>query len=361
VKMISVLHRDEDPFFEFPEDVAVTIAHDRRPRGPFERLLARRPSLLLHPGDRAHDRSTLLTDLRLLRALWHAPADVVIGTRPALNLLALAARRPGTAAVGWEHMHFSIHRPAMKAQMRRSYGDLDALVVLTEGDRESFAEVLGPEARIEAIPNAVPPLPGPRAPLDEPVLLAAGRLSPQKGFDRLISAFARIADEEPDWTLRICGGGPKRSLLKKRIAEHRLKGRVVLAGRVPRLWEEMERASMFVLSSRFEGFPMVLVEAMSKGLPIVAFDCPTGPREVVRTDYNGILVPNKDGPAFARAMLELMRDPERRKRLGAGSVEVAGRYTLDRIGPRWDALLADVARRRARAPGGASVAPGRVL
>jgi glycosyltransferase involved in cell wall biosynthesis len=254
-------------------------------------------------------------------------------------------------------MNLQRHRPAMKAEIRRSYPRLDALVVLTGGDRDAYAEALGPGLRIDVIANAVPAMPGPPSPLTEPVILAAGRLTPQKGFDLLAEAFALIADEAPDWTVRICGDGPRRDAIEATIAEHRLEGRVVLAGRCMRIWEEMERASVYALSSRFEGFPMVLVEAMSKGLPIVAFDCPTGPREVVRTGQNGFLVPNKDAEGFAWAMLQMIRDRELRAKLGDGAAEEARRYALDVIGPRWDTLLARVTADGAPAPSSASLAP----
>jgi glycosyltransferase involved in cell wall biosynthesis/membrane-associated phospholipid phosphatase len=341
VEIISVVGRSRDPFFEHPPGVRVTRLH-YPPRGRLQRFLHARRSVLMHPGDRAHERSSLLVDLRMIRVLWRIRSGVVIGTRPALNLYALAAQRRGVAAIGWEHMNLRMHRPAMKAEIGRSYPRLDALVVLTGGDRDAYREALGDGLRIDVIANAVPAMPGPRAPLSEPVILAAGRLTPQKGFDLLASAFALIADDAPDWTIRICGDGPKRDGIERRIAQHRLEGRVVLAGRCSRIWEEMERASVYALSSRFEGFPMVLVEAMSKGLPIVAFDCPTGPREVVHSGHNGFLVPYKDIEAFASALLRVIRDAELRAKLGAGAAEEARRYSLEVIGARWDALFAGV-------------------
>jgi glycosyltransferase involved in cell wall biosynthesis len=350
VTLLSVMRREgDDPFFEHPDGVAIELVEDGGPRNRFERLLSRRKSVLVHPGDRAHKKATLLTDLRLVRSLWGIRSGVVIGTRPALNLLAVAARRRGVAAIGWEHMHLSFHRPSLRADIARLYGRLDALVVLTEGDRRDYAEVLGGAAPVQTIPNAVPPMPGGHAPLTDPVILAAGRLTRQKAFARLIRAFALVADEMPEWTLRICGGGPLRRRLRGRIAQHGLEDRVVLAGRRPRMWEEMERASMFALSSRFEGFPMVLVEAMSKGLPIVAFDCPTGPREVVRDGKTGFLVPNDDEPALAARMLQLARDERLRSELGRQAAVDARRYSLEAIGPRWEALIASVAERDARA------------
>jgi glycosyltransferase involved in cell wall biosynthesis len=186
-------------------------------------------------------------------------------------------------------------------------------------------------------------MPGPPSPLTAPTLLAVGRLRRQKGFDTLIRSFARIARDCPDWTLRICGGGPWRSKLEQLVVEQGLEGRVVLAGRNTRIAEEMEKASIYVLSSRFEGFPMVMIEAMSKGLPVVSFDCPTGPREIVHDGVTGLLVPDQDEGALAVAMLDLIRSESRRRELGTAGVEEARRYSLSAIGPRWDELFADLA------------------
>jgi glycosyltransferase involved in cell wall biosynthesis len=105
----------------------------------------------------------------------------------------------------------------------------------------------------------------------------------------------------------------------------------------------MERASIYALSSRFEGFPLVLLEAMGKGMAVAAFDCPTGPRDIIDDHANGVLVPRKDVDAFAAALGELIEDDELRSRCGPAAAETAEQYTIDAIGPRWEALFRDLA------------------
>jgi glycosyltransferase involved in cell wall biosynthesis len=355
VEIISAQRHSDRPFFPFPPGVKVRVADDRRDRplggraGRVRELLRPHRSRLLFPGDlRFAGSCTLWTDLMLVRHLWDVRAGVVMGTRPALNLLAPALRRRGTTVIGQEHMNLETHTPQRQAEIARRYPSLDAVTVLTERDHRTYARALGDAVRLEQIPNAAPELAAAAPTLDRPVVVAAGRLTTQKGFDLLIGAFAQVADRHPGWTLRICGDGPQRRRLQALILEHGLSNDVLLMGAVDRLDEQMAQASLYVLSSRFEGLPMVMIEAMSLGLPVVSFDCPTGPREVIQNGRSGVLVEDGDVDALARAMLAVIDDPEHRRRLGAGAAQRAKDYALDSIGPRWEALIAELSRRPER-------------
>jgi glycosyltransferase involved in cell wall biosynthesis len=340
VEVLSVVRRRAEPLLPFPPGVTVTAIDDQRLHHTgLRRLAAAVGSRLLHPGDRARWRCSMWTDLLLLRKLWHLGAGVMIGTRPAFNLLALNLAPRDVAVIGTEHMHYSAHSRTTRAELRRRYPRLDALVVLTAHDLDEYRAVVGTKTRLVRIPNAVPePRPAPAA-LTEPVVLAAGRLTPQKGFDMLIDAFARLVRDHSEWTLRICGRGPLRAELLSQVAAAGLDEQVSLMGPVQDLEEQMAHASIFALSSRFEGLPMVLLEAMSTGLPVVSFDCPTGPGEVIADEEDGMLVPNGDVGAFASAMGELIEDVEKRRRLGTAARKKAAGYSLHAVGPKWEALL----------------------
>lgn len=364
VTVLSIVRRRQRPFFGFPPGIRVVAVDDQRPGaaltglgGRVQRLLRRRPSLLFHPGEHSSQAVTLWTDVQLVRHLWRIRSGAILGTRPALNLLAADAALPDVPAIGEEHMHLTGHPPAVAAAIARRYGDLAAMVALTEGDLEEYRAILPRSMRLLRIPNAVPKLGEGASPLTAPVVLSAGRLTHQKAFDRLIRAFAPVAAAHPEWKLRICGSGPKGDSLRALVAELGLEGRVELPGRVSDMGRELTGASVFALSSRYEGFPMVLIEAMTAGLPVASFDCPTGPRDLVDDGRNGLLVPEGDVAGLTAALLRLVEDQELRRRCGAGALDTAAAYRLDAIGPRWDALLDELTGAAPPAPAPGSPTP----
>jgi glycosyltransferase involved in cell wall biosynthesis len=354
VEVVSLVRRRERSPFGFPEGVTVNALDDRREkalpgglRGLVRRVLDAVPSLLVHPDDHAYADTSLWTDVLLVRRLRSLPAGTLVSTRPGLNLAAIEVAPPQLAVVAHEHMNYHSHGHALTREIRGRYEGLDGLVVMSVEDERDYGRLLSSSATVVArIPNALPELDGGVSSLDAKVVAAAGRLNAQKGFDLLIAAYAPVAREHPDWKLRIYGGGQQKAELERLIDEHGLRGQVELMGPSERLGEELAKASVFVLSSRFEGFGMVLIEAMSKGLPAVSFDCPRGPAEIVDHGRDGILVPNGDIGALGRGIVELIEHEDRRRAYGAAAREKAARYDIGVIGPKWDEMLAAVSRSR---------------
>jgi glycosyltransferase involved in cell wall biosynthesis len=335
VEVVSVYRRRDEPFFGFAPGLRARALVAR------EGVLARLPSVLVHPEDYAYPWCNLQTDLALLRWLRALPGGVLVTTRPAFNLLAARLAPRGVITVGQEHLHSAAHRPRLGADIRRQYPRLDALTVLTTHDERDYRALLaGAPTRVACIPNPLAPGERPRSDLTAPAVVAAGRLNTQKGFDLLIAAFAAVARAEPEWRLRIYGSGPEHDRLQAQIDALALGGRVELMGRTQELGRALAAASVFALSSRFEGFGMVLVEAMSHGLAVVSFDCPHGPHDIVRGGRDGVLVPAGDVDALAAALLELIRDPERRRGLGEGALHRSRDFDIATIGPDFESLLA---------------------
>jgi glycosyltransferase involved in cell wall biosynthesis len=359
VEVISILRRRDEPFFPVAPGVEITGLDDQRPGARVPRgwradvidALRQRPSVLMHFQDHAYHACSLWTDLLLLRKLRSLPPGILVGTRPGLNLIAELLAPPGVVVVGQEHMHLQSHRPYLAAAIRRRYRNLDALAVLTDEDLEDYGRLLaGSATRVLRIPNAPPPLDLVADPRAKRVI-AAGRLTAQKGYDMLIPAWAPVARRHPDWQLRIYGAGRKRKRLRELILEHDLYNEVLLMGRTDRMDEEMAKGSIFALSSRREGFPMVLLEAMTTGLAVASFDCPTGPGEIITDGRDGVLVPPRDVQALSAALLELVEDENKRRRYGEAARERARAFDIAAMGARWEALFADlVAARRGRRP-----------
>lgn len=196
--------------------------------------------------------------------------------------------------------------------------------------------------RARVIANPVELGPIARSESSAPVLAAVGRLTRQKGFDMLIAAFARIADHHRDWTLVIWGEGEDRAALERQIAAAGLAGRILLPGAIGRPEAWVAAASAFVLSSRYEGFPNVVAEAMAGGLPVAAFDCDFGPADMIDHDRNGLLVPRNDVAALAAALDRLMGDPVLRSRLGDAARAIARRCDTSAIAARWHGLMSEI-------------------
>lgn len=174
-------------------------------------------------------------------------------------------------------------------------------------------------------------------------LLGIGRLHEQKQFDVLIRVFASLAQRHANWSLRIVGEGSLRTALQQQITDLGLDARVELAGRSAMIGEELAKADIFALTSKHEGFPNVLLEAMTAGLPCVSFDCPSGPREISMDGKVALLVSLNDEQALELALERLMLDADLRQTLGSQARRsVIERYSLATVLKQWDALFAEV-------------------
>jgi glycosyltransferase involved in cell wall biosynthesis len=291
----------------------------------------------------------LLTDVNLFRYIASARSGVLIGTRPSINLALAHLAAPAVVRIGQDHMNLATYNDGLKRQIRATYPTLDLVSTLTEGDTRHYRRFLRGRTRVECMPNGVRDVGDLRAPLDAKVVVAAGRISRQKGFDRLLKAWAKVAPEHPDWELRIFGEGHLGPRLRKLIEQLDIGGSARLMGFTSQLDEELAAASLYVMSSRREGFPMALLEAMAVGLPVVSFDCPTGPRDIIREGIDGHVVSNGDIDGLAGAMSRLMADEASRRAYGEAAREVAARYSIDRIAERWESLFEELA--AAKPPG----------
>ena len=350
VEIISTYRRNDEPYFAFDPRVKVIALDEQRkgvPRPWLRKHLSRFSSALYHPADIRKHNHTLWTDIQLVRHLRRAEG-IAIASRPGHIMQLADLALPGLITVGLEQMNLRSHSKNLRRAMIHRYGRLDALAVLTDQDRAAYEKALdGSAPPMWRLPNTVRAIEPPRADLSARRVFAAGRYTPQKGYDYLIHAWAPVARAHPDWELKICGNGHTKDRLQARIDQEQIGDQTTLAGPTDDVPGEMAQASVYALSSRFEGFPLVLVEAMSKGMACVAFDCPTGPADIIDDHRNGLLVPAKDVEALSAALLEMVEDEELRRRCGDAALETARDYTMAAIGPKWDEMLQALLQRRA--------------
>ncbi|MBA4759681.1 glycosyltransferase family 4 protein [Sphingosinicella sp.] len=283
---------------------------------------------------------------RIRNAIKSLRPDIVVGVMPAAGILSILATvstkipvivaersHPGAILLP---MHWRVLRKLL-------YRYANAVTVQTEAAAVWIRSVCKME-RVEVIPNAChwpvadsPPF----VPIPDgnKICLAAGRFGPEKGFDLLLEAWGRISYRFPDWRLAIAGTGEQYRSIQQRVFELGLENQVSLPGRVGNMAMWYARAEMFVLSSRFEGFPNVLVEALASGCAAVAYDCLAGPADIVRNGIDGILVRPGEVEELANAMEKLMANPDLLARYRAAAPDIISRLSVDQVYDRWEVLF----------------------
>ena len=257
----------------------------------------------------------------------------------ALVLLANLARRTPVIVSERNNPTQQTAHPLWQILLNRLYTRASAIVMQTQASIAVLPAAVHRRAVVIANPIAAAP-PKSAAPISPPTVTAVGRLVPQKGFDLLLDAFAMVADDFPEWRLTIWGEGTARADLEAQINALGLQDRVRLPGLTSSPGEWVAKTTIFVLPSRFEGFPNVLGEAMAAGLPVLAYDCSFGPREMVRDRVDGLLVPAGEVQPLAEGLRQLMGNDALRQQLSSMARQrAADCFGSDHIMAQWDDLI----------------------
>lgn len=292
-------------------------------------------------------REYLATVMGIRRFVRTHEVDVLVEVDTMLTLFTVPATL-GTRVrrVAWEHCHFDedLGRPARRGARWLAAHTNAAIVVLTERDRQRWLTLRMGTSRVRVIGNALPfAMPAEPAPRDQHILLAVGRLTHAKGFDTLLRAWAQAHASLPTWHLRIVGDGEARDALGDQLRTlsktTALAASVTFAGTTADVGEEYSQAAAFCLSSRYEGFGLVLIEAMAYGLPIVATNCETGPKALLEDEANAVVVPVDDDAALGRALVRVCTDAALQGRLATHGRAFARHFELPRILTHWTNLL----------------------
>lgn len=295
--------------------------------------------------------------LALRRLISEESPDVVVSFLTNVNVAVLLATRglqlPVIVCERTYPPQFPLN--GLWVRLRRWTYPLASRVAMLTSEGLDWLKREIPRARGVVMPNPVPYpllvntpelLPAAWVADDRRLLLAVGRMSEEKGFSNLIEAFATLAGQHPQWDMVILGDGPLRASLLQQIQTKGLSGRVLMPGRAGNVGAWYERADLYVMSSRVEGFPNTLGEAMAHGCAAVSFDCDTGPRDLIRHDVDGLLVPPGDVAALAQSLRRLMQDDVLREQMAVRALEVRNRYSMKRVLGLWDELFANVCQQK---------------
>ena len=299
------------------------------------------------------------------RAIQASRPEVVISFMvPTTIITLLAARMPRVPVIVSERMDpIRSPLPRIWHTLRRMTYPLAHAVVVQTPEAQSWADGFLRGEAVHVIPNPVSTsLRANATDMSNGVnlgegwrhVMAVGRLDSQKGFDLLLRAFAVCRENRPGWKLTILGDGEERERLEALTTQLGIGADVQMPGTVPDTTPFLRRADLFVLSSRYEGFPNALLEAMALGIPVIATDCASGPKRIVRNDVDGLLVRSDDAPALANAMAALMDDEARRLRLAQHAADVTKRFEVRHIMGMWETVIDDILHSSTRNAGSAS-------
>jgi glycosyltransferase involved in cell wall biosynthesis len=243
--------------------------------------------------------------------------------------------------ISWEHYNIHIRpRPFISAWSRKLALALsDKIVLLTRKDEELYRELLKDSDKLQHIPNPVTINSSDKGSPENQQVLAIGRYTAQKGFDLLLDAWSIVCSKVNDWTLQIVGDGEDREMLLQKAESLEIADKVIFTAPTNKVIDAYKQASFYVLSSRFEGMPLVLLEAMHMGLPLVAFDCEYGPAELIIPNYNGLLVENGNSHNLADAMLELIFNKDKRISMSHNALQISEKYSISNVTNQWIDLI----------------------
>lgn len=264
-------------------------------------------------------------------------SDVIISTRDIFNYWLGKYGKKETLKIGWEHNHPHGNNKYSN-NIIKSSKNLDYFVLVSKALKDYYSESI---PRSIYIPNVIDNIPKNSSSLKEKRFVSVGRLSSEKGYDDLLKIFKEIVKKEKDWTLDIVGSGEEQENLEKYIKENNLDKSVVLHGfkETEFIYDLFRKSSIYLMTSHTESFGIVLIEAMSMGLPCVAFSSAEGANEIIKDGYNGYLIDNRNYEEYIKKLELLMNDSKLRKELGINGKKSIDKYTSKVVKKEWINLI----------------------
>lgn len=327
VDIISLFKGRDKPAYPIPDNVRIHYimdsSHGNKPHS-FKRLI------------------NMFSRINLLNKFFkNHDYDILVAQSFPPALLTFISNFDSKKVVAVEHVYAGYYNFIVNTIRDFIYKRMAKIVVLTKNDKQFFSKH-GLSEKTIVIPNPFLSNDISKASCENKRIISVGRLVYQKGYNNLITAFKTIHENFCDWKLDIFGDGPLKQELSDLIKKNNLDNVVTLRGISNDIPKELSESSIFVLSSHFEGFPMVLVEAMYQGVPCVSYDCPNGPSDIVKTGVNGILVQDQDINKLIKGMSDLIIDDVKRKKMGENAPLTVANFSKEFISQNWIKLFNDL-------------------
>jgi glycosyltransferase involved in cell wall biosynthesis len=280
---------------------------------------------------------------QLKRFVSEQNIHVIIDVDVILSAISLAATAfTGVKVISWEHYNYYLKRKSIVRRIARKLAVRfsSAIVTLTDRDAQFYKEKCTIRTQLVTIPNFIEKFPTGFYFGSQKIILSAGHLVLRKGFDLLLEAWSKVGpDVKEGWKLLIVGEGEEKEKLEKQIRENNDTDSVEILPPTDRIEELYRKAAIYAMASRAEGLPMVLIEAKAQGIPSIAFDCNTGPREIINNENDGFLVPCFDTDVYAQRLAQLMQDRLLRRKLSRNALKDRERFSIDNAVEKWRELL----------------------
>ncbi len=322
ISVVSLVEKEKEPFFELDKNIPRYTIYDHVVRG------------ITHIGGIIN---------RTRKVVKEHDIDVLIDIDGILEMYTIPVKRlTKVKVISWEHYNFYQNPivPYRKYTRRMAARWADAIVTLTEEDKGYYKNNLNVRCPIQCIYNPVMWKENVGAyDSDSKIILSAGRLTYQKGFDILVDVADLFLKDYPDWKWIVLGEGEDREMLEDKTKEKGLDKQLLFPGNVSNIDDYYAKAAMFVMTSRFEGLPMTLLETKPFKLPIVSFDCKTGPKELVQDGVNGYLIAEGDIRGMAESIVKLINQQNKRIMFSRKTQLDMKKFELEEIVDCWKSLL----------------------
>lgn len=322
VHVISFVGKDKETFFEMDERVKLHYLAPTKDRHIFPVRDIRR--------------------IVLMRRLYkEIQPDIILIVDAGRSFVNIPAAR-GYKTITWEHFNVGVnwhlgHRLSRKIAAKYS----DLIVTLTTPDAIAYKKIFNAKNSM-CIYNPVTIDASEPSPINQKICVAIGRFSPQKNFIDLIRAWNSTRARKQGWKLRIIGAGEQKNMLESEISKLNLQDTIEMLPLQKNVVEQYKNASLYAMSSHHEGLPLVLIEAMAMGLPIVSYDCPTGPADIISHEKTGLLVPYMNVEALGEALDKVMLDEDLRKKFHEESLKEVEKFSVKTIVDKWESVFKNI-------------------